>query len=49
VTDLIKAKSKLYWALMDADVEDALKNGIYLQALMADPDIKEILNHNEQV
>lgn len=44
MNDLIKAKAQLYLALMDADVNDALNNSVYLHALMVDPDIKAILN-----
>ena len=42
--DLLKAKTNLYLALMDADPDEALKNGQYLSALMADPEIKRILS-----
>jgi hypothetical protein len=41
--DLLKAKAGLYLALMDAHPDEALKNGAYMTALMADPAIQTIL------
>jgi len=43
MSDIIKAKAQLYLALMNADVNEALSQAGYMQALMNDPDFKIIL------
>ena len=45
MTPLLKAKSVLYWAIMDLPVEEAMlpANAGYLKALMEDEDIHAIV------
>lgn len=43
MSELLKAKIALYWALMDADVEVALTQDTYLKALMDDAEVMDVL------
>jgi hypothetical protein len=43
MNEILKAKAALYLALMDADVDEALKHGSYMKVLMVDPDIMKIV------